>query len=381
MENLLNKNDSIELNNSIKKININQGLEMINIEPGHLYLYLNMIGGHSFFVVYKDKYLIKSVGQKELKFYEFIKTNNIESRHIPKFYGLIEKNTKQYEYIIDYKRKCDIFFKNMVKMFDIKMQDIDIENEIIFHKKFEDFINDKNNLNNVEDYCHNNLFLDKSFDILKEELIKIKNKCPKKLFWIFYWYIKWQKEFISDKYIIIENLEYHIKKPSIIDIKLGNEKKISKETGKVKVFKGVYESLGCRIMGISSNNIYFKSRYETKELTEKEFINELIYFFSDRKNIIVSVINELKEIIKFVQNNFCLKIYFCSLLIFYDNSENDNEAIVKLIDFDLTNNTKDYNCELCLINKENNDIIKSHANDGFINCMNNLINIIISINK
>ena len=69
MENLLNKNDSIELNNSIKKININQGLEMINIEPGHLYLYLNMIGGHSFFVVYKDKYLIKSVGQKELKFY------------------------------------------------------------------------------------------------------------------------------------------------------------------------------------------------------------------------------------------------------------------------------------------------------------------------
>ena len=371
MGNFLNNDNKTELNNNNTKIiNINQGLEMINIEPEKLNLYSNMIGGHSFFVVYDEKYLIKSVGEKELKFYEFIKENNIESRHIPNFYGLIEKNTKQYEYIIEYKKKCDIFFKNMVKFFNIKIEDIDIENEISFHNKFENFIKDKNNPNN-------NLVLDKSFDILKEELIKIKNNCQKKLFWIFYWYIKWQKEFITDKYIIIENLEYHTKIPSVIDIKLGNEKKISKETGKVKIFKGVYESLGCRIMGITSNNIYFKSRYETKELNEKEFINELTTFFSDKKNIIVSVINELKEIIKFVQNIFCLKIYFCSLLIFYDNVENDNEAIVKLIDFDLTNNTKD----LLLSKKETDDNIKTQPNSGFINCMNNLINILMIINK
>ena len=74
-----------------------------------------MIGGHSFFVVYSKKYLIKSVGKKELRFYEFIKTNNIDSTHLPKFYGVIDKNTKQYEYIIEYKKKCDIFFKKMVK--------------------------------------------------------------------------------------------------------------------------------------------------------------------------------------------------------------------------------------------------------------------------
>ena len=374
MGNLWDESKSNILDENKKKIDINQGLEIIDIIPDELSLYLNMIGGHSFFVVYSKKYLIKSVGKKELRFYEFIKTNNIDSTHLPKFYGVIEKNTKQYEYITNYKKKCDIFFKNMVKNFNIKLEDIDIEKDNIFHNKFNDFISDKNNDNN-------NIILDDSFDALKEELIKIKNNCQKKLYWIFFWYIKWQKEFISDKYIIIENLEYHTKFPSVIDIKLGSEKKISKETGKVKIFKGTYESLGCRIMGISSNNLYFKSRYETKELNEKEFIDELLIFFSNRKNIIISVINELQEIIKFVQNFFCLKIYFCSLLIFFDNSEDNNEVTVKLIDFDLTNNIQDWNLLNEMINNPKNEQGNIQDNSRFINCMNNLIMILRNINK
>ena len=368
-----NPNNLEEKTNS-NIIDLNKGLETIEIIPEQLSLYLNMIGGHSFFVVYAKKYLIKSVGKKELKFYEFIISNNIDSRHLPKFFGLIEKNTKYYEYIINYKKQCDLFFRDMVKYFNIKLEDIDIENELIFHKKFNDFIGDNNSSNN-------NITLDKSFDLLKEELIKIKNSCPKKLFWIFFWYIKWQKEFISDKYIIIENLEFHTKIPSVIDIKIGNEKKISKETGKVKIFKGAYESLGCRIMGISSNNLYFKSRYETKELDEKQFTNELQIFFGNKKNIINSVINELKEIVKFVQDYFILKIYFCSLLIFYDHTENEKDAIVKLIDFDLTNNAKEWKNEIYFINKEKGKNIKNVANDGFINCMNNLINILLKMNN
>ena len=374
-----NKCNEDELNNNIntETINLNKGIELMDIIPEHLSLYLNMIGGHSFFVVYSKKYLIKSVGQKELKFYEFIKTNNIKSKHLPIFYGLIEKNTKQYNYIISYKKKCDLFFKIMLKELNIKLEDIDIEKEVLFKQKFNEFINEEKDNNNC------NIMQDESFKNLKEKLMKIKTNCPKKLFWIFYWYIKWQKEFVVDKYIIIQNLECNIKSPSIIDIKLGNEKKISKETGKVKIFKGAHESLGCRIMGISSNNLYFKSRYETKELKENEFMEELHNFFVNKKNIINSVINELQEIIKFVQNNFCLKIFFCSLLIFYDNSEDNNNAIVNLIDFDLTNNktvTHDYNC---LTNKENKDniLIKNNQNEGFINCMNNLISVIKNINK
>ena len=364
------KNDLNEiLNTNIKNINLNEDLDLIDIKPENLSLYLNMIGGHSFFVEYSKKYLIKSVGEKELKFYKFIIANKIDSTHLPKFYGLIEKGSKQYEYIINYKKKCDTFFRDMILFFNIKREDIDIENEVVFHKKFDDFIHATSTENS------NSIASDKSFDILKDELMKIKNNCQKKLFWIFYWYIKWQKEFISDKYIIIQNLEYSMKLPSVIDIKLGNGKKISKETGKVKIFKGAYESLGCRIMGISSNALYFKSRYETKELNEKEFNNELFLFFSNKNNIIISIINELKIIIKFVEDIFCLKIYFCSLLILYDNSNEDNGAIVKLIDFDLTNNAKEGKNE-DLINKEKTENINTRKNDGLISCMNNLINVL-----
>ena len=74
----------------------------------------------------------------------------------------------------------------------------------------------------------------------------------------------------------------------------------------------------------------------------------------------------MQDIIKFVQINFCLKIYFCSLLIFFDNSGSD-DAIAKLIDFDLTNNTKE------LIDNKNGDNINNQNNDSFLGCMNKLI--------
>jgi len=142
-------------------------------------------------------------------------------------------------------------------------------------------------------------------EVAEEKLTLFKARLGS--FWIFFWYIKWQKEFISDRYIIIQNLEYETNSPSILDIKIGNEKKISKETGQVKKFKGAFESLGCRIMGISSNNLYFKSRYDTKDLNENFFINELKLFFDKNNNIIEAVIKELQDIIIFLQNSFFKK--------------------------------------------------------------------------
>ena len=369
----------MEINNkNLDKINLNEGIECIEIIPENLSLYLNMIGGHSFFVEYTKEYLIKSVGEKELKFYEFIFKNKIKCEHMPNFHGVIEKGSKQHEYIINYKKKCDIFFKRMVKYFNIKSDDIIVEKDLSFHKKFYDF------MNNIKD--DSNIKLDTSFDKLKQDLINIKNNCEKKLFWIFFWYIKWQKEFISDKYIIIQNLEFTTNFPSIIDIKIGNEKKISKETGQVKKFKGAFESLGCRIMGISSNNTYFKSRYETKDLDETKFISELQIFFENNKNIIKEVINELENIISFLRNNFFQKIFFCSLLIFFDNSDKNKNPIVKLIDLDLTNNLTDKNKSFIISNgniksETDNNNNANIINTGFISCINNLINILKIISK
>ena len=55
---------------------------------------------------------------------------------------------------------------------------------------------------------------------------------------------------------------------------------------------------------------------------------------------------------------------------FFDNSDKNKIPIVKLIDLDLTNNSKNYD-ELNSILINNND--KNINNDGFIKCMNNLI--------
>ena len=121
-------------------------------------------------------------------------------------------------------------------------------------------------------------------------------------------------------------------------------------------------------MGVSSNNSYFKSRYETKDLDENKFIYELKLFFGENKNIIQEVINELKNIISFLQNNFPQKIFFCSLLIFFDNSDKKKLPIVKLIDLDLTNNLKSVN------NETNFEVQKTYSNNlGFISCINNLL--------
>ena len=140
---------------------------------------------------------------------------------------------------------------------------------------------------------------------------------------------------------------------------------------------------------ISSNNTYFKSRYETKDLEESKFISELKIFFGNNKNIIQEVINELNNIISFLENSFFQKIYFCSLLIFFDNSDKNKNPIVKLIDLDLTNNLtiannldkiKEENIKNEIIN--NNDNVKSTVkNTGFISCINNLINVLKILSK
>ena len=230
---------------NLSPLNDNLNLSTIKIED--FLLYLNIIGGHSFFISYNNKYLIKSTSINEIKFYEFTKKKNLYSNCLPKFYGIIEENSSQYQFILTYLNQCEIFFRKMIKFFDIKLSDIFIEKDYSFEKKYYDFISRKND----------DIKLLPSFNKLKKELIKISNNCKKQLYWIFFWFIKWENEFITNKYIVIENYEYGINTPFILDLKLGMEQKISKETGTVKLFKGVSKELGLRIMGILCKNIYF----------------------------------------------------------------------------------------------------------------------------
>lgn len=353
--------ENLQINSKTNSLPLNDTLDLSTIKIEDFLLYLNVIGGHSFFISYNSKYLIKSTSINEIKFYEFTKRKNLHSNCLPKYYGIIEENSPQYQFILTYLKQCEIFFREMVKFFDIKLSDIFIEKDYTFEKKYNDFISSKS-----ED-----IKLLSSFNKLKKDLIKISNNSKNQLYWIFFWFIKWKSEFITNKYIIIENYEYGINTPFILDLKLGMEQKISKETGAVKLFLGVSKELGLRIMGILCKNIYFKSRYETKHMSKDEFKNEMNYFFENKKNMIENVIKKISDIIEFV-NKFPLKIYFCSLLILYDESNEGSGIKIGLVDFDLVNNDK----KNSNIFEVENIKIENDLNNNLKKCINNFTKVL-----
>lgn len=327
----------MEKNDSTSPKETKKEFQVTDILPEGISIYLNMIGGHSFFVSYQKKYLFKRVKERELKFYEYLINNNIDSPHLLHCYGFIKQGTKQHDYIVNYKNKCDNYIKRLIKLFDIKLDDVNIQHDIMFEQKFRDFTNEKNNVHNCEE-------LDNSFNDLKDQLIYIRDNNINKFFWIFYWYIKWEQQFVNDNFIILDNLDYNKEEPTTIDIKVGEEKKISKKSSKAKIYKGAHESFGCRIMGIYKKNLKFKSRFVTKIYDAKEFMEELNTYFEQRQHIIDTVIKIIEDIIDFVEDKLYLKIYFASILISYDNINDKKEPSVKLIDFELTNcsNTNNY---------------------------------------
>ena len=364
----MEKNELNQPNKEEEKFDINE------INPDGIMLFLNMIGGHSFFVVYKKKYLIKVAKQREVKYYEYLFNNHINSKHLLHCYGIIEKNTKQYELIVNYKKQCKKFFREMIKFFNLSLDEVNIEKDIMFEQKFRVFIDEKNDENK-------DIQLNKSFEELKEQLIYIKNNNINKLIWIIFWFIKWENRFIgeTDKFIVIENLDYNKIEPAIIDIKVGNEKKISKKNSQVKKYIGAFETLGCRIMGIYKKNLSFKSRYVTKTFYEDRFREELDVYFGKKKKIIESVIKQLEDMKLFIKNELFFKIFFASLLIYYDNKDETKEPSVRLIDFELTNCSTNHNYEF--YSKESEKEAKIKYNTSFINCLSNLIGVLENLDS
>lgn len=356
-----NKNQNQNSNETNSKEEKN-GEEIIiqNMSQNDFLFYLNVIGGHSLFIIYSSKYLIKSSNPKEIELYKMIKENNLESDFLPKYYGTIESKDEQYKYIIDYIRQCEIFFKKMLIKLDIKLEDINKDNDEKFKQKYTEFLNNK-------DIDDKEVILNKSFEILESQLIEMFKKCKKHFYWTFYYFIKWKTEFYKEKYIIIENFEYNILVPSILDIKLGTEKKMSKKTGTVKSFMGATKKFGCRIMGIYSTNNYFKNRYETRDLNEEEFNIELMNFTNNQKETNSLIVKEINDIISYVASNIKYKIDFASLLIILDSSNGSKKLRVGLIDLNI-NETK--------FKEEKTEIQnRQQSNEDIIKCIKNLINI------
>lgn len=318
-----NQNRSIITDaNSHNKIE-QSSLEQVDISIDNFSLYLNIIGGHSLFIEISKTFLLKSASINEISFYERSFGKNSPSLYIPHYIGKILRQTSSYKIISQYIAECKIFFKRYIKAKGFTAEDLNIEKDPKFIETFNSYINSEDNNDDMK--------INKSFAQLEAELNVMQ---VNKLKWIVFWFVKWKENFGNYDYIIIENLTYNMECPAILDVKLGSSPRISKDKT-IKIFKGATNEIGCRIMGSLKFNT-FKNRYDTRNLTLKQFNEELKNFFSmnstiniDLINKTISILNTIKEEVK-EDEKFLMK--FSSVLILYDFMKESN-LIVKLIDF------------------------------------------------
>ena len=303
--------------------------EKIKFKIENFNLYLNIIGGHSLFIEIDKKYLIKSSNESEINFYKFSKIK----KFTPKFFGIIEKNSIFFSLISDYVRQLKLFFKYFLLKYKLNENLINIENDKNFHSIFNLFIFNENKKININELLP-------SFFSLEKKLLNLYENNSNKFKWILFWFVKWNKNFLKNHFIIIENLTNKMIKPAIIDIKLGNSPKINKISNEIKIFNGAINEIKCRIMGIQKENIFF-NKYDTKNFNLNEF-KEILNVFFDKKDLIKIILFKIVKIIDEIKN-VKININFSSLLIIYDEKIENNKILLNLIDFSFVEENKNNN--------------------------------------
>ena len=327
--------------------------EKIKFKIENFNLYLNIIGGHSLFIEIDKKYLIKSSNESEINFYKFSKIK----KFTPKFFGIIEKNSIFFSLISDYVRQLKLFFKYFLLKYKLNENLINIENDKNFHSIFNLFIFNENKKININELLP-------SFFSLEKKLLNLYENNSNKFKWILFWFVKWNKNFLKNHFIIIENLTNKMIKPAIIDIKLGNSPKINKISNEIKIFNGAINEIKCRIMGIQKENIFF-NKYDTKNFNLNEF-KEILNVFFDKKDLIKMILFKIVKIIDEIKN-VKININFSSLLIIYDEKIENKKILLNLIDFSFIEENKNNNNNLIEPIKNFMNILKKLENFNEIN--------------
>jgi len=156
------------------------------------------------------------------------------------------------------------------------------------------------------------------------------------------------KELNDKKYIVIEDLTHGFKKPCILDVKIGKqsygedaseEKKASMEA---KDKKSTTWTLGARITAMKVfrhdiNDYIKKGKAEGKDVTAENFGSALSEYFHNgkelRKSLIPKFLEKIYKIKEWAESQSDLRIYSSSILFVYDADEENDNVIIKLIDF------------------------------------------------
>eukprot|EP00924_Labyrinthula_sp_SR-Ha-C_P005354 maker-scaffold_1-snap-gene-29.47-mRNA-1 protein AED:0.00 eAED:0.00 QI:201/1/1/1/1/1/2/362/377 len=157
-------------------------------------------------------------------------------------------------------------------------------------------------------------------------------------------------------YLVLENVTYNLKRPHVMDLKMGTQQYGSFESAKKKKSKELRcknttsSSLGLRIAGVQmycdtkyldegiesgSTSLVFKDKYWGRGLDVSGVKRAFSCFFGEGKyrNELKRLIEDLGELITAIKN-ICWRFYGCSALLSFDTVENnEKEVSLKIIDF------------------------------------------------
>jgi hypothetical protein len=174
------------------------------------------------------------------------------------------------------------------------------------------------------------------------------------------------------KYIVMEDLTFGYKQPSIIDIKMGTSSVGEEATPEKRAAMALKDkttttvSLGIRVVGarVYSNTEHafvVKKKDYGKRLTDAQIDDALAFCFSDgktvRKELLKLYLDKLRVLEKWFSSQHVMRIYSSSLLFVYEGEGNEVKGDIRMIDF-----------------AHVSDIHDNGIDDGYLFGLRNLIN-------
>jgi hypothetical protein len=186
-------------------------LDIIKI---NLSLFLEIVGGHHLMLNMGEGKIIKITSEREANFYK--KYSDLNLSFIPKcFYFLNRKENPELDILVlDYKEQLDFVIYEIVRDYDeSQIRALSINPEI------DDYLD---TFYEFKKKCEENINLKKDYESLKVLQEKFSKFTQEKLrFYLHHFIYKLITNIHKSNFVILEDLTYNMKRPCLIDIKLG----------------------------------------------------------------------------------------------------------------------------------------------------------------
>ncbi|XP_002166708.2 inositol hexakisphosphate kinase 1 [Hydra vulgaris] len=150
-----------------------------------------------------------------------------------------------------------------------------------------------------------------------------------------------------EKFILLENVTFSLKRPCVLDLKMGTRcfgdgsTQAKYERKKKRALESTSAALGVRLCGMMvyqcDTGVYsFTDKYQGRRFSNEDFFYAIKRFFFNgiryRTELLSSLITKLLILLEQIEKIECCRFYCSSLLILYDGHEDEGYQIVPRID-------------------------------------------------